>query len=66
MLRLLKHHTIVKLIEAFKRKGRLYLVFEFLDKNLLEVLEDQPNGLDPSKIKLYVYQMLKAVDYCHR
>lgn len=28
------------------RKGRLYLVFEFLDKNLLEVLEEQNNGID--------------------
>ena len=24
----------------------MYLVFEYVDKNLLEVLEDKPNGLD--------------------
>ena len=36
--------------EAFRRKkkGKLYLVFEFVEKNLLEVLEDKPNGLDVS------------------
>lgn len=28
------------------RKGRIYLVFEFVEKNLLEVLESKPNGLD--------------------
>jgi cyclin-dependent kinase-like len=34
--------------EAFKRKGRIYLVFEYVEKNLLEVLEQKPNGLDVS------------------
>lgn len=39
MLRLLKHPNIVQLNEAFKRKGRIYLVFEYVEKNLLELLE---------------------------
>ena len=28
------------------RKGRIYLVFEYVEKNLLEKLEEKPNGLD--------------------
>jgi hypothetical protein len=32
----------------FIRKGRLYLVFEFVGKSLLDVLEDSPTGLDVS------------------
>src|SRR5689334_9095217 len=31
--------NIVLLKDAFRRKGKLYLVFEFLEQNLLEVLE---------------------------
>lgn len=46
MLRILKHENIVELKEAFKRKGRIYLVFEYIEKNLLEVLEEKPSGLD--------------------
>ena len=46
MLKLLKYEHVVDLKEAFKRKGRIYLVFEFVDRNLLEVLEEKPNGLD--------------------
>ena len=34
-----KHENIVQLLEAFRRKGKLYLVFEFVDKNVLELLE---------------------------
>ena len=46
ILRLLKHDNIVQLKEAFRRKGKLYLVFEYVEKNLLEILEDHPSGLD--------------------
>eukprot|EP00347_Sterkiella_histriomuscorum_P021761 403332856 len=66
MLRILKDQSVVKLIEAFKRKDRLYLVFEYMDKNLLEVLEEQGgNGLPGEEVKRYIYQMLKAINYCH-
>lgn len=33
---------------SFNRKGRLYLVFEYIEKNLLEVLEENQNGIDVS------------------
>jgi serine/threonine protein kinase len=38
---MLRHPNIVRLTEAFRRKGKLYLVFEYVEKNLLEVLEDK-------------------------
>ena len=55
MLRLLKYKNIVELKEAFKRKGRLYLVFEYIEKNLLEVLEDNSVGIDPKRLRLFIY-----------
>jgi cyclin-dependent kinase-like len=45
VLRMLKHDNVVQLKEAFRRQGKLYLVFEYVDRNLLEVLEERPNGL---------------------
>jgi len=54
MLRILKHDNIVELKEAFKRKGRIYLVFEYIEKNLLEVLEEKPSGLEV--IELFSFQ----------
>ena len=39
MLRLLSHPNIVQLKEAFKKKGRINLVFEYLENNLLEVMD---------------------------
>lgn len=55
MLRMLKHNNIVLLKEAFKRKGRLYLVFEYIEKNLLEVLEENNSGIDPRRLRQFVY-----------
>lgn len=45
ILRMLKHENVVQLKEAFRRKGKLYLVFEYVDQNLLEIIEKNPNGL---------------------
>lgn len=65
ILRMLKHNNIVSLIEAFRRKQKLYLVFEYVEKNLLEVLESQPNGLDPDLVKCFIYQLVQAIHWCH-
>ena len=48
MLKEMRHENIVHLKEAFQRRGKLYLVFEYVDRNLLEILEDNPNGLKVS------------------
>ncbi|GLD93284.1 hypothetical protein PINS_up001876 [Pythium insidiosum] len=65
MLRLLKHPNIVALKEAFRRKGRLYLVFDYVEKNLLEVLEEKPNGIDAELVRQYVFQLCCAIHHCH-
>lgn len=65
ILRMLKHTNIVTLIEAFKRKSKLYLVFEYVERNLLEVLESHVTGLDPELVKCYIYQLIQAIQWCH-
>mmetsp|Transcript_16335 Transcript_16335/g.24615 ORF Transcript_16335/g.24615 Transcript_16335/m.24615 type:complete len:754 (-) Transcript_16335:207-2468(-) len=65
LLRLLRHCNIVSLTEAFRRKGKLYLVFEYVERNLLEVLEEQPQGLDPALVRHYIYQLCQAIHWCH-
>jgi cyclin-dependent kinase-like len=37
------------------RKGKLYLVFEFVEKTLLEILEDRTTGMPAELIKRYIY-----------
>ncbi|XP_078415517.1 cyclin-dependent kinase-like 5 isoform X3 [Cetorhinus maximus] len=66
MLRTLKQENIVELKEAFRRRGKLYLVFEYVEKNMLELLEEMPNGVQPEKVRNYIYQLIKAIHWCHK
>nr|XP_015219317.1 PREDICTED: cyclin-dependent kinase-like 5 isoform X2 [Lepisosteus oculatus] len=66
MLRTLKQENIVELKEAFRRRGKLYLVFEYVEKNMLELLEEMPNGAPPEKVRNYIYQLIKAIHWCHK
>ena len=65
VLKMLQHPNIVELKEAFRKKGIVYLVFEYVQNNLLEVLEKSPDGLDPETIRLLLYQLLKGLAYMH-
>ena len=38
VLKLLRHPNVVELREAFRKKGVVYLVFDYVHSNLLEVL----------------------------
>ena len=66
LLQISKHENIVKLIEAFINKGYLFLVFDYVEKNLLQLIEENPNGLKEELIRSFTYQMCKAVSYLHQ
>ena len=51
--------------QAFRKKGIVYLVFEYVENNLLQILEKYENGLPPYLIKKLIYQMLKGVAHMH-
>lgn len=65
MLKQLRHDNLVNLIEVFRRKKRLFLVFEFVDHTVLDELERYPNGLDENAVKKVLWQVLRAIEFCH-
>nr|XP_020514079.1 cyclin-dependent kinase-like 5 [Labrus bergylta] len=66
LLRQLRHDNLVNLLEVWKRRRRWYLVFEFVERTLLDDLEKNPNGLDLNTSRQYLYQILRAVAFCHQ
>ena len=46
MLKMLKGDFVVEIKEAFKKKGKIYLIFEFFEKNILNLIELYETGLD--------------------
>jgi len=65
MLKQLKHPNLVNLLEVFKRKKRLHLVFEYVDHTVLNELDRYPKGVPEHLIKKIIYQTLLAVNFCH-
>jgi len=61
----LRHENLVNLIEVFRRKKRLYLVFEFVDHTVLDDLEKCPNGLDENTVRRVLWQVLRGIEFCH-
>lgn len=65
VLQILKHENIVEFKHAFKKNSNLFLVFEYVERTLLELLQKQPKGLDPQTIRIIIFQLCKAVKYLH-
>jgi cyclin-dependent kinase-like len=65
ILKTLNHPNIVRLKDAFRKNVTPYLVFEYLEDNLLEVVERSPKGLPEESMRLLVYQLLRGVAYLH-
>ena len=65
LLQQLRHPNLVNLLEVFRRKQHLYLVFEFVEKTLLDLLEASPNGMLANEVKVIIYQVIRALEFCH-
>ncbi|XP_056682141.1 cyclin-dependent kinase-like 4 isoform X6 [Monodelphis domestica] len=66
LLKQLKHANLVNLIEVFRRKRKMHLVFEYCDHTLLNELERNPNGVADRMLKSVLWQTLQALSFCHK
>ncbi|NXL75540.1 CDKL2 protein, partial [Leptocoma aspasia] len=65
LLKQLRHDNLVNLLDVCKRKKRWYLVFEFVDHTVLDDLEASPSGLDLDRVRKYLFQIMRAIAFCH-
>jgi len=66
-LRRLRHENLVNMLEFTRRRKRLYIIFEFVDGNVLDYLESQPNKrIDPIRAKDITWQLLRALEFMHQ
>lgn len=62
----LRHPNIIQLVEVLRPKGKLHMVFEFLDNDLLNILsKDYKQGMPEKLVKSYIQQLCRGLQYCH-
>lgn len=65
LLKSLKHDYVVDLLNCVQSDGKLYLVFEFLDKDLKKYMDTTQGPLDGMLVKSYLHQTLLGLAFCH-
>lgn len=65
LLKDLRHANIVTLHDIIHTKTSLTFVFEFLSTDLSQYLEKHPGGLSSRNVKLFMFQLLRGLAYCH-
>ena len=62
----LQHPFIVGVHQFFRDNGTAYMAMDFVDgKTLLDVIESDPDRLDPDAVKKLLIEVLQAVGYIH-
>jgi len=65
-LRKMSHPCIVKLKEVIRENDELFLVFEYMDGNLYQMMKEQTGLLPEATIRSYAYQTALALSYMHK
>lgn len=65
ILKELQHTHIVSLIDVISHAKKLYLVFEYLEQDLKQLMNKRKQGLSGFTLKSYLYQMLDGILFCH-
>ena len=62
----LKHVNLINLIEVFRRKKKLHLVFEYCELTVLDILEKYTKGVPDYLTKRIIWQTINAINFCHQ
>ncbi|XP_075397671.1 cyclin-dependent kinase-like 3 isoform X4 [Tenrec ecaudatus] len=64
-LKQFRHENLVNLIEVFRQKKKIHLVFEFIDHTVLDELQHYCHGLESKRLRKYLFQILRAIEFLH-
>uniref|UniRef100_A0A493U0B8 cyclin-dependent kinase n=1 Tax=Anas platyrhynchos platyrhynchos TaxID=8840 RepID=A0A493U0B8_ANAPP len=65
LLKNLKHANIVTLHDIIHTERSLTLVFEYLDNDLKQYLDNCGNLMNVHNVKIFMFQLLRGLAYCH-
>lgn len=66
LLKELNHPNVVRLLDVVPSDKKLFMVFEFLDRDLKKYMDSVPaGGISLPLVKSYLYQLLSGIAFCH-
>ncbi|XP_077981972.1 cyclin-dependent kinase 17-like isoform X2 [Glandiceps talaboti] len=66
LLKDLKHANIVTLHDIVHTEKSLTLVFEYLEKDLKQYMDDCGNIMSMNNVMIFLFQLLRGLAYCHK
>ncbi|XP_059806251.1 cyclin-dependent kinase 18-like isoform X3 [Hypanus sabinus] len=66
LLKNLKHANIVTLHDIIHTERSLTLVFEYLDSDLKQYMDNCGNIMSMYNVKIFMFQLLRGLSYCHK
>ncbi|XP_066961676.1 cyclin-dependent kinase 17-like isoform X4 [Macrobrachium rosenbergii] len=66
LLKELKHANIVTLHDIVHTDKSLTLVFEYLDRDLKQYMDECGAQLSLNNVKIFLFQLLRGLAYCHQ
>lgn len=65
LLKRLKHANIVLLHDIIHSRDSLTLVFEYVQTDLAQYMKQHPGGLHSHNVRVFLFQLLRALGYIH-
>ncbi|KAL6511319.1 hypothetical protein OROMI_034905 [Orobanche minor] len=66
ILKKLQHENVVRMLDVVCTQKRVYMVLEYLDINLEKHMSScLEYSDDPHVVKVFLYQLLRGIAYCH-
>lgn len=59
------HPNITKMLDVVVNPSRVFIVFEYVDRDLKAYLNSKQGPLEPKEIQSFSFQLLQGMDYCH-
>ena len=65
-LKKLSHPNVVKLKEVIRENDELFFVFEYMEKNLYQMVKDRERHFPESKVRNWMYQIMQSLAFMHK
>lgn len=66
LLKELKHNNVVLLHDIVQTSDSLTFVFEYVQTDLSQYMQQHPGGLSSHNVRLFQFQLLRGLSYIHR